>query len=191
METENKNKFTTIHRVLHWSLAILMVVLFITGFLRMYWMSKNTIINAVETQLQSQNINLEKEKILPIVKSIQKPMWEWHEYTAYLVLAAFLIRVIYMLAKGIKFPNPFVKNQAVKEKMQGLIYVILYLFVAVSIVTGFYLKLIDGEWKEPMETVHKWAIYWFPIFILLHFGGIIIAELTDKKGIVSKMIGGR
>lgn len=191
METENKNKFTTVHRVLHWSLAILMVVLFITGFLRMYWMSKNTIINAVETQLQSQHISLGKEQILPIVKSIQKPMWEWHEYAAYLVLAAFLIRVIYMLAKGIKFPNPFVKNQAVKEKMQGLIYVILYLFIAVSIVTGFYLKWIDGEWKEPMETVHKWAIYWFPIFILLHFGGIIIAELTDKKGIVSKMIGGR
>ncbi len=95
-----------------------------------------------------------------------------------------------MLVKGIKFPDPLKKSQSVKERMQGFIYVIFYLFIAVSIVTGFYLKWVDGQWKEPMEAVHKWAIYWFPIFILLHFGGIVIGELTNKKGIVSKMIGG-
>jgi len=95
-----------------------------------------------------------------------------------------------MIVKGIKFPNPFLKNQSAKERLQGFTYLLFYLFVTVSIVTGFYLKWIEDEWKEQMETVHKWAIYWFPIFILLHFAGILIGELTSKKGIVSKMIGG-
>ncbi|ASE60678.1 cytochrome b/b6 domain-containing protein [Pedobacter suwonensis] len=190
MKMENKNQFTVIHRILHWSVALLMSILFITGFLRMYWMSKKTIIDTVETEMQSHNISLEKGQIIPIVKSIQKPMWEWHEYAAYIMFLAFLVRIIYMLVKGIKFPDPLKKSQSVKERMQGFIYVIFYLFIAVSIVTGFYLKWGDGQWKEPMEAVHKWAIYWFPIFILLHFGGIVIGELTNKKGIVSKMIGG-
>ena len=95
-----------------------------------------------------------------------------------------------MIVKGIKFPNPFLKNQSTKERLQGFTYLLFYLFIAVSIITGFYLKWIDGDWKEPMEAVHKWAIYWFPIFILLHFSGILLGELTDKKGIASKMIGG-
>ena len=56
MKTENKNQFTVIHRILHWSVALLMSILFITGFLRMYWMSKKTIIDTVETEMQSHNI---------------------------------------------------------------------------------------------------------------------------------------
>ncbi|MFA5573939.1 MAG: cytochrome b/b6 domain-containing protein [Brumimicrobium sp.] len=41
-----------------------------------------------------------------------------------------------------------------------------------------------------METVHKWGIYWFPIFIVLHLLGALLAEFSTKKGITSKMIGG-
>ena len=40
METKPVKKFTAFHRLLHWIMAIAMPVLFITGFLRMYWMSK-------------------------------------------------------------------------------------------------------------------------------------------------------
>ncbi len=74
MKKENKNQFTATHRILHWSVALLMSVLFITGFLRMYWMSKKTIINTVQTGMQRHNISLEKEQIISMVKSIQKPM---------------------------------------------------------------------------------------------------------------------
>jgi cytochrome b len=44
--------------------------------------------------------------------------------------------------------------------------------------------------SELAETVHKFAVYWTPIFILLHFAGIAISENTNRKGITSKMIGG-
>lgn len=117
-------------------------------------------------------------------------MWEWHEYAAYMMVLAFLARIVYMLVKGIKFPDPLKKSQSVKERMQGFIYIVFYLFVAVSIITGFYLKWVDGQWSDQISAIHKWAVYWFPIFILLHFGGIVIGELTNKRGIVSKMIGG-
>ena len=77
-----------------------------------------------------------------------------------------------------------------KERLQGMADILFYLFIAISIITGFYMKWGDGTYEEPAEVVHKWAIYWFPIFILLHFVGIVIAEFSNKKGITSKMIGG-
>lgn len=188
MQTENKNQFTAIHRMLHWLVAILMSALFITGFLRMYWMSKTHIISIIQSE--TQNIVLSKEQMVGIAKAIREPMWQWHEYAAYIVFFLFLVRMIYMVVKGIKFPNPFVKNQSAKERSQGFMYLLFYLFIGISIITGFYLKWIDGIWKEQMETIHKWAIYWFPIFIVFHFIGILLAELTNKKGIVSRIIGG-
>lgn len=190
MKTALQNKFTASHRILHWSIALLMSVLFFTGFLRMYWMNKKAIISAIDTNLSNQNIALEKDQLVPIAKSIQAPMWEWHELAAYIMAVAFILRILYVLFKGIQFPNPFAGNLFLKERLQGYVYLVFYVFVGVSTLTGFYLKWGDGTYKEPMEAAHKWAIYWFPIFIALHFIGILWAEQTHKKGITSKMIGG-
>jgi cytochrome b561 len=190
MKTNPNNKFTASHRILHWSIALFMFVLFITGFLRMYWMNKKTIVTAIDTTLKNQSIAIEKDQLTPIAKSIQAPMWEWHEWAAYVIAIVLLLRIAYMLLKGIKFPNPFGSHQNLKEKLQGYLYLLFYLFVVASTITGFYLKWGNGTYKQPMEAVHKWAIYWFPIFVVLHLVGILWAELTYKKGITSKMIGG-
>lgn len=131
-----------------------------------------------------------KEQTMAIANDILNPMWQWHEYAAYIIVFFFLMRIAYMLLKGTRFPNPFIGKQSIKERLQGMTYILFYLFVAIAAITGFYLTWGDGDLKEPMETVHKLAIYWFPIFILVHIAGIVIAELTGKKGITSKMIGG-
>ena len=78
-----------------------------------------------------------------------------------------------------------------KERLQGFTYVYFYVFVLISAVTGVCIQYkIFPDWKEGIESVHKWGIYWFPIFILLHLGGVFLVEISDKKGITSKMIGG-
>ena len=78
-----------------------------------------------------------------------------------------------------------------KERLQGFTYVYFYFFVFISAITGICIeKGLFPEWKQNIETVHKWRVYWFPIFVLLHLTGILIAELSTKKGITSKMIGG-
>lgn len=74
MKTNPNNKFTASHRILHWSIALFMFVLFITGFLRMYWMNKKTIVTAIDTTLKNQSIAIEKDQLTPIAKSIQVPM---------------------------------------------------------------------------------------------------------------------
>lgn len=187
MKTDIKIHFTLIHRILHWIMAFAMPVLFITGFLRMYWMNKKHIIGIIESKTDL----LVKEQSMEIAKSILEPMWQWHEVFAHIMIFSFLARIIYMLVKGIRFPNPFQIKIPLKQRLQGVTYVYFYLIVFILIVTGFCIeKGFFPQWKEGFEIVHKWGIYWFPIFILLHFSGLVIAELSNKKGITSKVIGG-
>ena len=184
--------YTVLHRILHWVFAGVMLVLFTTGFLRIYWMSKTVITDAVNKNVEIKNLNLDKQSLRTIVHSVQEPMFEWHVYAAYVITFAFIARVIYMIVKGIKFPNPFVKGVSGKDQFQGAIYIAFYFLIAIEIITGAILKFEIGteSLADLAETVHKFAVYWTPIFILLHFTGIAISENTNRKGITSKMIGG-
>ncbi|HRB31082.1 MAG TPA: cytochrome b/b6 domain-containing protein [Ferruginibacter sp.] len=180
-------KFTASHRVLHWLMALAMPILFITGFLRMHWMNKNHISGIIESKTNA----IPKEQVSEITKAIREPMWVWHEVFAKVMIFAFIARIIYMLVKGIRFPNPFKSNQLLKERLQGFTYLYFYLFVFISAFTGICIeKDLLSAYHDNIEAIHKWGIYWFPIFIVLHLVGIAVAEFSNKKGITSKMIGG-
>ena len=141
--------------------------------------------------IESKTSAIPNEQMTDIAKAIREPMWQWHELFAHVMIFAFLARIIYMLVKGIRFPNPFKSKQPLKERLQGFTYIYLYLFVFISAFTGICIeKDLLSTYHEQIEAVHKWGIYWFPIFILLHLVGIVLAELSNKKGITSKMIGG-
>lgn len=186
--TENK-KFTVIHRLLHWLIALAMPVLFITGFLRMYWMNKNDMVAVIENK--TSDTKLSKEVMTEIAKTIRAPMWEWHELFANVMIFAFITRILYMIFKGIRFPNPFNKKIVLKQRLQGFIYIYFYVFVFISAFTGICIQRgFFDAYHETIEMVHKWGIYWFPLFIILHLAGIAIIENSSKKGITSKMIGG-
>ncbi|MCK9480217.1 MAG: cytochrome b/b6 domain-containing protein [Bacteroidia bacterium] len=182
-----RTKFTLIHRMLHWVIAIAVTVQFFTGFLRMKWMGKKAVIGAMEQH----EIPASSEQMKAVYKTIREPMWQWHEIFAHVVIIAFLVRIVYMLLKGIRFPNPFKRFVSFKERLQGLTYVYFYGFLFVQSITGIFLeKALFSQYKDTIEDVHKWGIWWFPIFIVLHLGGVLLAEYSDKKGITSNMIGG-
>ncbi|MDR2205714.1 MAG: cytochrome b/b6 domain-containing protein [Flavobacteriaceae bacterium] len=180
--------FTALHRFLHWAIAGCMFILLLTAFLKTYWMGREAVSNA----LKLQNLQLGDDIVKKIAHDINDPMFDWHIYAGYVLAALFVIRIIYMIAKGMKFPNPFAKNISFKEKIQGWIYVLFYVFVAVEAITGLILefKLVEKASEKPFKEVHEWGIYWVPVFIILHFVGIYLAETDSKKGITSKMIGG-
>lgn len=182
-------KFTAFHRILHWTIAAVMPILFITGFLRMFWMNKNGMVSIIESKTAT--TPLSTEAMSDIASSIREPMWEWHEIFANVMIFAFVARILYMIFKGIRFPNPFKNTLPFKERLQGFIYIYFYVFVFISAFTGICIeKGFFESYEDIIEMVHKWGLYWFPIFIVLHLLGIAIAENSAKKGITSKMIGG-
>lgn len=181
-------KYTAFHRILHWLMALAMPILFLTGFLRMFWMNKVQIVSIIREKTTSV---LTDAQMSEIAKAIREPMWQWHVVVAHIVIFSLVARLIYMWIKGIRFPNPFEKKLSAKERMQGIVYVGFYAFVFVSAATGIILKQgFFPQLHEQVESLHKLGLFWFPFFVILHFGGIILAEVADKKVVVSKMIGG-
>lgn len=179
---------TPLHRLLHWTMALAMTVLLITGFLRMYWMNRRHITSILEAEGAGL---LSPEQARAVSKAILSPMWEWHVHFAKVMVIAFILRLVYMVVKGIRFPNPFRAGTPLKQRLQGLTYVYFYAFVLVSAFTGACIHLgLLKPWEDTIEAVHKWGIWWFPVFILLHIAGVFVAEHSQRHGITSRMIGG-
>jgi cytochrome b561 len=91
---------------------------------------------------------------------------------------------------GIVFPNPFLKTNTLKQKIQGWSYIIFYSLLVISLITGFFIVNGPKEYKDLLETVHVQSIYYVVLFIIMHISGLVLSEFSNEKGIVSKMIHG-
>lgn len=49
---------------------------------------------------------------------------------------------------------------------------------------------LTKSFSHSLKEVHGFCMYLILGFIVLHLGGVFMAERKDKKGIVSDMIGG-
>lgn len=190
MNTTSK-KFNLTHRILHWSIAITLLFLMLTVFLRLTWLEKNNVAALLQENLKLLQINITQEDAIKIAKKIRKPMWDWHIYSGYLLIALYLLRMFSIFKAGVVFPNPFSKHQSSKQKLQGWTYVIFYFLMGISLLTGILIVKGPENWKEVLESIHVQSIYYVVLFIIMHLTGIVIAEITDQKGIVSKMIHGK
>jgi cytochrome b len=41
-----------------------------------------------------------------------------------------------------------------------------------------------------MEEIHVLSLYYLLGFMVLHFGGVLLAECTTQKGLISRIISG-
>lgn len=182
--------YSTIYRILHWTIAIAFILLLITIFLRSTWLDKNNIAAIIENFLKDKNQSLTHDEVISLSKKIRQPMWDWHIYLGYFLTGAFILRFMLPVFGIMKLQNPFTKNLTVKEKFQNWTYIIFYLCVVVSLFTGLMMKFGPENLNGTMEDIHVLGIYYLIGFMVIHIGGVLIAEFTDKKGIVSSIISG-
>ena len=181
--------YNRIFRVMHWAIAFCIIFLLITIFLRMNWMEKNHVAAIMDTNLRALDVTLSQEQLIKIAKQIRKPMWDWHVYIGYVLIGLYAIRLALPFFGEMKFANPL-KATTLKQKVQYWSYIIFYVFIGVSLVTGFFIENGPRDWKEPLESVHTLALYYLLPFIFIHFIGLFLAEKGESKGIVSRIIRG-
>jgi cytochrome b561 len=192
MENENKN-YSAVYRIIHWAIAICMVFILITIFGRVVWLNKENIADIIQRYFSSHDdidITLSREHLIRIGKFIRIPMWRWHIYTAYVLTALFCIRLALPFFGQMKFSNPFDKQLTLKAKFQYWVYIIFYLGVAISLITGFLMEFGPKSWKLPMIKIHNLSNYYLIPFIIIHLAGVLLAEFTNEQGIISKIISG-
>jgi len=186
-----KTKYVRIYRIMHWAIAISFLLLLLTIILRLTWMNKFNMAAIIQEYLSTTDQVLSEEQGIALAKKIRQPMWDWHIYLGYVLVGLFSIRFTLPLFGKMKFQNPFAKNLSAKKRFQKGVYLVFYLCVEVSLVTGLIIEFGPKDLKEPVEAIHKLGIYYLLAFIGLHLAGVIIAEFTDQKGIVSRIISGK
>ena len=185
-----KIKYSKIYRIIHWAIAISFLLLLITIFLRLTWMNKYNMAAIIEDYLISTEQSLSQDQLITLAKKIRQPMWNWHIYIGYVLVGLFSIRFILPAFGQMKIQNPLSKNLSTKKRIQKWTYVIFYVCVIVSLVTGLIIELGPKELKKPMEEIHVLGIYYLIAFIVIHFSGVLIAEFTEQKGIISRIVSG-
>ncbi|MFD2915764.1 cytochrome b/b6 domain-containing protein [Psychroserpens luteus] len=185
-----KLQYSKIYRIIHWAIAVSFILLLITIFLRLTWMNKYNMAEIIENYLIGTEQSLSQDQLIVLAKKIRQPMWDWHIYLGYVLVGLFSIRFILPAFGQMKIQNPLNKNLSTKKRIQKWTYIIFYLCVVVSLVTGLIIELGPKEWKKPMEEIHVLGIYYLIAFIVIHLAGVLIAEFTDQKGIISRIVSG-
>ena len=183
-------KYSKIYRIIHWAVAVTFVLLLITIFLRLTWLNKNNVAAIIQNYLNDNNLSLTQEQVITLAKKIRQPMWTWHIYFGYILAGLLSIRFILPTLGHMKFQNPFGKNLSIKERFQKWTYIIFYLCVITSLTTGLMLLYGPKGLNKTMEEIHVLGIYYLIGFILIHLAGVFIAEFTDQKGIISRIVSG-
>ncbi|KRP25735.1 MAG: cytochrome B [Cryomorphaceae bacterium BACL22 MAG-120619-bin32] len=185
-----KPTYSKIYRILHWSIAITFTLMLITIFLRLTWMNKFNVAEIIGNYLNKNDVVLSQDQLIVLAKQIRQPMWDWHIYLGYVLSGLFLIRFTLPFFGEMKFQNPLDKNATTKEKFQKWIYIIFYVCVIISLITGLIIKFGQKEFKKSMESIHELSIYYLVAFIVLHLVGVLISEFIDDKGIISRIVSG-
>lgn len=183
-------KYSKIYRIIHWTIAITFLLLLVTIFLRLTWMNKYNMADIIQTYLASTDQSLSRDQLIVLAKQIRAPMWDWHIYLGYVLVGLFSLRFILPFFGTMKFQNPLVKNLSFKQQFQKWTYIIFYVCVVVSLVTGLIIELGPKDLKKPMEEIHVLGIYYLLAFIALHIGGVVMAEFTNQSGIISRIVRG-
>ncbi|WP_171017363.1 cytochrome b/b6 domain-containing protein [Maribacter sp. ACAM166] len=183
-------KYSKLYRIIHWAIAVSFLLLLITIFLRLTWMNKNNVASIIQDYLSGTNQVLSQDQLITLAKKIRQPMWDWHVYIGYVLTGLFSLRFILPFFGQMKFQNSFGKNLSLKEKFQKYTYLIFYLFVIISLTTGLIIEFGRKELKSTMEEIHVLGIYYLIVFIGIYLAGVLIAEFTDQKGIISRIISG-
>jgi cytochrome b561 len=185
-----KTKYAKVYRIIHWTIAVSFLLLLITIFLRLTWMNKYNVAAIIQDYLNGTDQILSQEQLIALAKKIRQPMWNWHIYIGYVLVGLFSIRFILPVFGHMKIQNPFGKNLSTKMKFQKWIYIIFYFCVIFSLATGLIIELGPKEFKKPMEEIHVLGIYYLIAFLAIHWAGVLIAEFTDQKGIISRIVSG-
>lgn len=155
-------------------------------------MEKNHVAEIIQTFLKDNGYTaLPQDEAISLAKKIRKPMWEWHIYLGYFLTGLYCIRLAVPFFGKMKFSSPFKEGLNTKTKFQFWVYLVFYTCTAVSLITGLIIEFGPKVYKKPMEEIHELSLYYLLSFMILHFAGILIAEFTSNKGLISRIISGR
>lgn len=183
-------------RVWHWLSAFAMIGLMFTYILRKTWFNYKDNAQIIQTKLSEVGLMLADDKAKEIAKIFRDNMWQWHYYLGFLFIALLLFRLYAFVSKSDKFPVCKAKESSnVEFKRVKYAHAAFYVVAVYMSISGLLMYFreslgIDKESLHLVKELHEWAFWFFALFIVGHIVGVIKAELTSDKGLISEMFSG-
>jgi cytochrome b561 len=184
-------KYTQSFKLWHWLNAIVVLGLLGTVFLRKTFLSWRTNSELIVTKLSEYGVEITQDQAVSIAKAIRAPMWDWHIILGY-ALAFLVVYRIYLYFTKQKNKEKFSELSLHKKAVEVLYYVFyttLFFMTISGLVMVYHSELgISKDMAHNIKEIHEFVFNFIMYFVILHIGGVVAAELTDEKGIISNMI---
>lgn len=183
-------------RVWHWLSALATIGLMFTYIFRKTWFNYKENAQILQIKLSEIGVALTDDKAKEIAKIFRDNMWQWHYYLGFLFAALLVFRLYAFVSKSEKFPTCKAKESSDGEfKRAKYAHGAFYLVAAYMSISGLVMYFreslgIDKESLHLVKELHEWAFWFFVIFLVGHIVGVIKAELTTDKGLISEMFSG-
>ncbi|OOQ56692.1 cytochrome b/b6 domain-containing protein [Mucilaginibacter pedocola] len=163
----------------------------------------------IKTELQRSGAIITDDQARQAAHALGDSVWGIHIYFGYALTILLIARLVlewFQLAdqKLIrKVKTAYHQYKTVKEQRQRsrhefavkTLYAAFYLLLIIMAITGLFLAFEDAlaayrSIRHSVKEVHGFCMYLIIAFVIVHIAGVVIAEKTDSKGIVSDMING-
>lgn len=192
-------KYSLALRIYHWLMAVVVFLLLGTVFLKKTVFDELTIARDIREFLGQRGVAMNVDDSVELTQTIIHHVWHYHFVIgiAFSVLVLFRI-VLFFTPSGRMVLTVFMdfirKRNKEPNAFRYLVYVLFYLASVILAVTGTWMHLgeasLSYESKELLESIHVGVINLVFLFVPIHLVGVLMAERSDQKGVVSEMING-
>lgn len=184
-------KYSASFKLWHWLNAIVVLGLLGTVFLRKTFLSWRTNSEILMNKLASFDIDVTAEQAKILAKAVRAGMWEWHIILGYALTFLVLYRIYLFFTKATdkeSFSSLSLHKKAV-EVLYWLFYFTLFFMTVSGLVLSFHNELaLSKELTHDIKEIHELVFNFIMYFAVVHIVGVVIAELTNEKGLISSMI---
>ena len=202
-------KHSSLIRIWHWVTFLVLSASMITVLINATMLNPRDNIGLVQNQLKEKGLTASEEQAFAVSHEYEDKMWDVHKLLgfglAFLLVARVLIEITLpgneKIRSRIKNTMSLLKlNDENKVQYKNYlnvkrVYMLFYTILILMALTGLGLAFgrdlgFTREIHNAVKTVHSILQYCMYAFVLIHLIGVVIAENTKDKGIVSGMING-
>jgi Ni/Fe-hydrogenase 1 B-type cytochrome subunit len=203
-----KARYSLAIRLWHWLTFLTMLASIIMVLLASTMFTTRYNIPMVQEQIQSKNESVSQLAARAVAHEYTDKLWMAHKYIGYglcfLLLCRIIIEITYSREKrlGNKIRKAFAfqtQNRFQSKDRKHYLwvkwgYVVFYLLFLIMALTGLGLAFEDvpifRSTRGALGDVHEIVQYLIYAYLFFHIAGVIRADVTDNRGIVSDMING-